>query len=85
MICFQIFEWTAEVAPPIPARCRYNNERHIIDSYYTNQNQTINTTNSLPLVLTGVVCQTLDCLRTWLRPKHEQHFLLIGRHGSGKT
>lgn len=40
--------------------------------------------NGLPLILTSNVQQTLDCLRNWLLPKNEQHFAIVGEHGSAK-
>lgn len=74
------------MAPPVPTRCKFNYERDMIDSYYTNQNQEFNNIDDgLSLVLTGAVSQTLDCLQQWLKPNNEKHFILIGAHGTAKS
>lgn len=36
------------------------------------------------LVPTAIVLQTLNCLRIWMAEGKEQHFLLVGEHGSAK-
>lgn len=74
------------MAPPVPTKCKFNYERNMIDSYYTNQNQSLNNVeDGLSLILTGSVLQTLDCLKQLLTPQNEKHFLLIGPHGSAKS
>lgn len=74
------------MAPPIPTKCKYNYERNVIDSYYTNQNQNLsNIEEGLPLIVTGSVSQTLDCLKQLLVPQNEKHFLLVGPHGAAKS
>lgn len=74
------------MSPPVPSKCKYNNERNIIDSYYTNQNQELSSIDdSLPLIWTASVCAAVDCLGQWLIPNNEKHFLLIGPHGSAKS
>lgn len=82
----QVYEWLSEVPPPIILKSRYNQERDIIDTYYTNPNITLDdVSRKIPLILTGDVTQSLDYLRTWLLPGNEQHFLLVGPHGSAKS
>lgn len=46
---------------------------------------TDSSSEDLGLVLTAPVQQTLDCLRVWLEEGNEQHFLLVGEHGTAKT
>lgn len=64
----------------------YNQDRDAI-GVYTN---TISSSsvevigNKLPLVMTAQMCHTLDSLRVWLNAGTEQHFLIVGPHGSGK-
>lgn len=41
--------------------------------------------NDIPLIMTNQVCQTLDCIKGWLKRGEEQNFLLVGPHGSAKT
>lgn len=36
------------------------------------------------LVPTATILQTLNCLRVWMAEGNEQHFLLVGEHGSAK-
>lgn len=43
-----------------------------------------NNLNTLPLVLTGQVQQILDTLKPWLSVGTEEHFILVGVHGSAK-
>lgn len=82
----QIFEWMREPEPPMPLKCYYNTSRDMMDTYVTNPNANLeDVSNGIPLVLTGQVSQTLDCLRTWLKEGNEQHFLMVGNHGSAKT
>ncbi|XP_015834463.1 cytoplasmic dynein 2 heavy chain 1 [Tribolium castaneum] len=82
----QVYEWLGEVPPPIILKSRYNQERDIIDTYYTNPNVTLEVASrQVPLIPTGDVSKNLDYLRTWLLPGNEQHFLLIGPHGSAKS
>ncbi|KAJ8926446.1 hypothetical protein NQ314_021235 [Rhamnusium bicolor] len=61
-------------------------ERDLIESYYTNPNTTVEDISAgLPLIQTGQICQFLDTLRVWFEEKNEQHFLIVGPHGSAKT
>lgn len=81
-----MYEWTGEISPPLILKSRYNRERGLVESYYTNPNTTIeNISQGLPLIETGQISQYLDDLRIWLTEKKEQHFLMIGPHGSAKT
>ncbi|XP_056634261.1 cytoplasmic dynein 2 heavy chain 1 [Diorhabda sublineata] len=82
----QIFDWIGETPPPVILRCRYNSERDLIESYYTNPN-IITATNedNVSLVVTGQIEQYLDSLRLWLIENREKDFLLVGPHGSAKT
>ncbi|XP_074038391.1 dynein cytoplasmic heavy chain beethoven [Leptinotarsa decemlineata] len=82
----QVYEWTGDCAPPLILKPRYNRERDVIDSYYTNPNISIE--NSSPdtlLIETGQISQYLDTLRVWLGEKNSQNFLIVGPHGSAKT
>ncbi|XP_018579489.1 cytoplasmic dynein 2 heavy chain 1 [Anoplophora glabripennis] len=82
----QVYEWTGEVSPPLVLKSRFNKERCLIESYYTNPNTIIeNISEGLPLVETGQISQYLDSLRIWLTENNQQHFLLVGPHGSAKT
>ncbi|KAJ8913453.1 hypothetical protein NQ315_013832 [Exocentrus adspersus] len=82
----QVYEWTGEVPPPLILKSSYNKERGLIESYYTNPNTTIDDiSEGLPLVETGQICLYLENLRTWLAEMDEQHYLVIGPHGSAKT
>lgn len=83
-----MFEWTEEHCPDEKSilRCCYVPNRDIIDIYYSDSNYQIseNNLNELPLILTGQVLYTLNTLKTWLSTGTEEHFLLIGPHGSAK-
>ena len=82
----QIYDWMGEVPPPMLLKSRYNSDRDMIDTYYTNPNMSIDVaTRKIPLVLTGDISKALDALRTWLLPENEQNFLLVGPHGSAKS
>lgn len=86
MYLLKVFEWAGEMQPPSSSFYYYNKDRDMIDTY-TN---TISMAaveiagNDLPLVMTAQVCYILDCLTTWLSPSNEQHFLIVGPHGSAK-
>ncbi|GLV36074.1 beethoven [Carabus blaptoides fortunei] len=85
----KIFEWTGEHYPDekFILRCCYVPNRDIIDIYYSDSNYQIseNKFNELPLILTGQILYTLNTLKTWLSTGTEEHFLLIGPHGSAKS
>uniref|UniRef100_A0A6P7FU93 Cytoplasmic dynein 2 heavy chain 1 n=1 Tax=Diabrotica virgifera virgifera TaxID=50390 RepID=A0A6P7FU93_DIAVI len=82
----QIFDWIGETPAPVILRCRYNKERDIIDSYYTNPNiNPIDDCDRTHLVATAQIEQYLDCLRPWISDTKDQHFLLVGPHGTAKT
>ncbi|XP_044749353.1 cytoplasmic dynein 2 heavy chain 1 [Coccinella septempunctata] len=81
----QVFDWLNETPPPFVTRCRYNQERDMIDAYVTNTNLVVDDDfGSLPLAETGQICQSLDVLRLWIESQGS-HTLLIGPHGSAKT
>lgn len=81
----QVFQWLGESQPVNSQNYWYNQERDCIDCYFTKPNQeAVNIKGDLPLILTPLVAQILDVLRVWLKPNNEQHFLLIGPHGSAK-
>lgn len=83
-----MFEWTGEHCPDenLILKCSYNSNRDVIDIYYSDPNYQIEDSNldDLPLVLTGQVQQTLDTLKPWLSVGKEEHFILVGPHGSAK-
>ncbi|XP_017783105.1 PREDICTED: cytoplasmic dynein 2 heavy chain 1 [Nicrophorus vespilloides] len=82
----QIFEWTGESSPAVPTRAFYNRDRDLVDSYFTDQKQNVKDfQQDISLVLTAQVKHTIDVLRTWFHVGNEEHFLLVGPHGSAKT
>lgn len=58
----------------------------MINTFSTDQSFVANISNEseFPLVPTATVLQTLNCLKTWMTEGKEQHFLLVGEHGSAK-
>ncbi|GJQ81470.1 btv [Trypoxylus dichotomus] len=80
----QIFSWTGEIPPSDPERIRYNKEQGTIENYTVKHNQ-IFEKSVPPLVQTVPVRQALDILGKYLKRGEEQHFLLIGPHGSAKS
>lgn len=81
-----MFEWTEVLAPPFPALAYYDRDKNIITAFTTDRNFTATISNEFefPLVPTAAILQTLNCLKTWLTEGNEQHFLLVGEHGSAK-
>lgn len=79
----KIFAWTGETAPSVPERVYYNRDQGTIESYFTKSNQIFDKNNS-PLIFTAQISQATDILQKYLVPGKEQHFLLIGPHGSAK-
>lgn len=79
----QVFNWMGETAPPVPDRIFYNAEQGIIESYFTKSNNNYER-NISPLIRTAQVSQAIDVLGKYLTPGKEQHFLLIGSHGTAK-
>ncbi|CAH0554579.1 unnamed protein product [Brassicogethes aeneus] len=81
----EVFNWLGEPEPPLPLSCRYNADRDIIDTYMSNPNIIIdNVSKGLPLILTGQILKTLDCLRIWMEADYKKPFLMVGPHGSAK-
>ncbi|KAK9747140.1 DDE superfamily endonuclease [Popillia japonica] len=94
----QVFNWMGETAPPVPDRIFYNAEQGIIESYFTKSNNNYER-NISPLIRTAQVSQAIDVLGKYLTPVSqaidvlgkyltpgkEQHFLLIGSHGTAKS
>ncbi|KAL1506398.1 hypothetical protein ABEB36_005769 [Hypothenemus hampei] len=77
----RIFDWADETPPSITTKLFYDEQRHIVDTYYTDPNILIPDINQgLPLVKTGQVLQYLDILKGFV----EKNFLLAGPHGSAK-
>lgn len=58
----------------------------MISTFNTDHSFTTDISNDFEfsLVPTAMVLQTLSCLRAWLIEGNEQHFLLVGEHGSAK-
>lgn len=72
--------------PQFPSLTYYNKDKDMVDTYSADRNFIIDVTNvfELELVPTASVLQTLNSLRNWITEGKEQHFLLIGEHGSAK-
>lgn len=58
----------------------------MVDTFSTDRNFVTDIANEceFELVPTATVLQTLNCLRFWMAEGNEQHFLLVGEHGSAK-
>lgn len=56
----------------------------MISVYSTDHSFEADFSNEFGLISTASVVQTLSCLKTWLVEGNEQHFLLVGEHGSAK-
>nr|XP_022905741.1 cytoplasmic dynein 2 heavy chain 1 [Onthophagus taurus] len=74
-----IFDSTDE-SPPKYLSNLYYNEQGNIDTY--NSKQIIIRDD---LIITGEISLAMSCIRKWLIPGKEEHFLLIGPHGCAKT
>ncbi|XP_060532310.1 cytoplasmic dynein 2 heavy chain 1 isoform X2 [Cylas formicarius] len=76
-----VFEWMNETAPPMVSRPYYDSDRDCIDSYHTSPSS--DPAGEL-LLLTGQVKYYLSIIREWLDKTTNQHFLMLGPHGSAK-
>lgn len=57
----------------------------MIDIYYSENNKAIDSTlHDQNLIMTGLIRSTLERIKSWLSENCEQHFLLVGPHGSAK-
>lgn len=66
-------------------RLYYDEDREAIDTYHTDPKMSIdNIEHGISLVRTGQILKYLDILKSLLVDRNEEHFLLVGPHGSAK-
>ena len=86
----EVFKWVGETPPGRHlTSIYYNKERDRIDTYGSDVERDLSLSSfsddSYPLVKTGDIKYTLDCLMSYLDPENRQPFLLLGPEGCGKS
>ncbi|XP_066245842.1 cytoplasmic dynein 2 heavy chain 1 [Euwallacea similis] len=82
-----IFEWMDETPPSYTSKLYYDKDKDCLNSYHTDPQISIIEdirNHGIPLLKTGQMLKNLEVLKLLLEEDKEEHFLLVGNHGSAK-